>query len=155
MAIYFLDSSALVKRYISEIGSTWVLGLFDPALDNQIFIAAITQVEIIAAITRRSRGGNISTTDAAKINHQFRQDTLHEYQIIEITESIINLGMTFAETYGLRGYDAIQLAAGCNINSLCLAYNLPGITFVSADNELNLAVLNEGLLIENPNNYSY
>ncbi|GGA09804.1 hypothetical protein [Okeania sp. KiyG1] len=61
--------------------------------------------------------------------------------------------MTFAETYGLRVYDAIQLAAGCNINSLCLAYNLPAITFVSADNELNLAVLNEGLLIENPNNY--
>ncbi|WP_287278302.1 MULTISPECIES: type II toxin-antitoxin system VapC family toxin [unclassified Okeania] len=94
MAIYFLDSSALVKGYINEIGSTWVLGLFNPALDNQIFIAAIT---------RRSRGGNISMTDAAKINHQFRQDTLQEYQIIEITESIINLGMTFAETYGLRG----------------------------------------------------
>ncbi|MEH1937706.1 MAG: hypothetical protein V7L14_29155 [Nostoc sp.] len=30
MAVYFLDSSALVKRYISEIGSVWVLGLFDP-----------------------------------------------------------------------------------------------------------------------------
>ncbi|GGA09810.1 type II toxin-antitoxin system VapC family toxin [Okeania sp. KiyG1] len=60
MAIYFLNSSALVKGYISEIGSTWVLGLFNPALDNQIFIAAITQVEIIAAISRRSRGGNIS-----------------------------------------------------------------------------------------------
>jgi predicted nucleic acid-binding protein len=25
MAVYFVDSSALVKRYISEIGSTWVL----------------------------------------------------------------------------------------------------------------------------------
>ena len=37
MAIYFIDSSALVKRYISETGSTWVLGLFDPALSNEVF----------------------------------------------------------------------------------------------------------------------
>ncbi|MEB3339729.1 type II toxin-antitoxin system VapC family toxin [Okeania sp.] len=88
MTIYFLDSSTLVKRYISKIGSTWVLGLFDSDLDNKIFITAITQVEIIAAITKISRGGNISATDAAKINHQLRQDTLQEYQIIEITESI-------------------------------------------------------------------
>ncbi|MEH2240720.1 type II toxin-antitoxin system VapC family toxin [Nostoc sp.] len=64
MAIYFIDSSALVKRYISETGSAWVLGLFDPTLNNEVFIAAITSVEIIAAITRRSHGGNISITDA-------------------------------------------------------------------------------------------
>ncbi|MEH2022679.1 type II toxin-antitoxin system VapC family toxin [Nostoc sp.] len=63
MAIYFIDSSALVKRYISETGSAWVLELFNPTLNNEVFIAAITSVEIIAAITRRSRGGNISITD--------------------------------------------------------------------------------------------
>ncbi|MEH2159716.1 MAG: type II toxin-antitoxin system VapC family toxin [Nostoc sp.] len=64
MGIYFIDSSALVKRYISETGSAWVLGLFDPTLKNEVFIAAITSVELIAAITRRSRGGSISITDA-------------------------------------------------------------------------------------------
>jgi len=40
MAIYFLDSSALVKRYISETGSNWVYDLFAPSLGNQFFIAA-------------------------------------------------------------------------------------------------------------------
>jgi len=50
MTIYFVDSSALVKRYISEIGSPWVLNLFDPALNNDILIAGITSVEIVAAI---------------------------------------------------------------------------------------------------------
>ena len=42
MAVYFVDSSALVKRYIGETGSTWVLGLFDSALNNEVFVAAIT-----------------------------------------------------------------------------------------------------------------
>ena len=36
MALYFLDSSALVKRYISETGSAWVLELFTDALNNEI-----------------------------------------------------------------------------------------------------------------------
>ncbi|WP_244918150.1 type II toxin-antitoxin system VapC family toxin [Nostoc linckia] len=71
MARYFIDSSALVKRYISETGSAWVLGLFDPTLNNEVFIAAITGVEIIAAITRRSRSGSISITDATITRNQF------------------------------------------------------------------------------------
>ncbi|MGV0106284.1 PIN domain-containing protein [Nostoc sp. DSM 114160] len=154
MAIYFIDSSALVKRYISETGSDWVLELFDPTLNNEVFIAAITSVEIIAAITRRSRGGSISITDATITRNQFKRDLQKDYQIVEITENIINSGIVLSETYGLRGYDAIQLAVGRAVNTIGIANGLPSITFVSADNELNAAVGSEGLMIENPNSHS-
>lgn len=153
MPIYFLDSSALVKRYVNEIGSAWILELFDSALGNEVFVAAITGVEIIAAITRRARSGSISAADAAMVCNQFRRDLQIDYQVIEITEEIIQSGMMLAEVLGLRGYDAVQLAAGCAINRLCLASSLSPIVFVSADNELNLAATSEGLLVENPNNY--
>ncbi|MDJ0900555.1 MAG: type II toxin-antitoxin system VapC family toxin [Xenococcus sp. MO_188.B8] len=86
MAVYFVDSSALVKRYISEVGSKWVLELFDFTQDNEIFIAAITAVEIIAAITRRARSGSISSADATLICNQFKSDLQTDYQIVEITE---------------------------------------------------------------------
>lgn len=153
MAAYYLDSSALVKRYVSEIGSAWVLSLFDPLLKNDVLIAAITSVEIIAAITRRSRGGSIIGTDAIAVCNQFKSDLRSEYQVIEITESIINSAMVLAQVYGLRGYDAVQLGAGCAVNALCIANSLPLVTFVSADSELNAAAASEGLLVENPNNY--
>ncbi len=151
MAVYFIDSSALVKRYISETGSAWVVGLFAPTLNNEVFVAAITSVEIVAAITRRTHGGSISATDAATVCNQFRNDLQTEYQIIEITENIITSGMKLAETYGLRGYDAVQLAAGCAVNALCIANSLPPIVFVSADNDLNLAASSKDLIVENPN----
>lgn len=151
MAFYFIDSSALVKRYISETGSAWVLGLFDPILNNEVFVAAITGVEIVAAITRRTRTGSSSATDAATVCNQFKKDLQTEYQVIEITESIIISGMTLAQTYGLRGYDAVQLAAGCAVNALCMANSLPPMIFVSSDNELNVAASSEGLIVENPN----
>ena len=118
MAIYFVDSSALVKRYIRETGSDWLLALFDPTLDNEVFIAAITGVEIVAAITRRARRGSISLADAARVRSQFQYDLRADYQIVEITEGIINAGMALAEAQGLRGYDAVQLAAGGAVNEL-------------------------------------
>ncbi|WP_242064644.1 hypothetical protein [Nostoc sp. FACHB-133] len=48
------------------------MGLFDPAFNNQAFIAAITGVEIIAATTMRSRSGSISITDATRTRNQFK-----------------------------------------------------------------------------------
>ncbi|RUT03143.1 hypothetical protein DSM106972_054510 [Dulcicalothrix desertica PCC 7102] len=152
MAVYFIDSSALVKRYVNEVGSAWVLELFNSEPSNKIFIAAITGVEIIAAITRRSRGGSLNSVDTKILCNQFRSDYQTDYQIVQITNNIITSGMTMAETYSLRGYDAVQLAAACAINALCLTNNV-SLTFMSADNELNTAALAENIIIDNPNNY--
>jgi hypothetical protein len=58
-----------------------------------------------------------------------------------------------AETYGLRGYDAVQLAAALDVNTSYHAAGLPTITLISADAELNAAATSEGLTVENPNNY--
>lgn len=154
MAIYFLDSSAIAKRYLKEIGSTWLCDLFDPNLDNQFFVTAITGVEIISAITRRVKSGSIRDIDAINIRNQFIQDFQSEYQVIEISENIIYSAMTMAEAYALRGYDAVQLASGRELNILSITSGLPKVIFVSADNHLNSAALGEGLVIENPNNYS-
>jgi predicted nucleic acid-binding protein len=154
MTIYFLDSSALVKRYIRETGSNWVCNLFDPSLGNQFFIAAIAGVEIVSAITRRAKNGSLNVADAIAIRNQFKQDFQTEYQIIEISEKIINSAINIAESYALRGYDAVQLASGRELNILCITNGLTGVNFVSADNNLNTVASGEGLIVENPNDYT-
>jgi len=151
MADYFTDSSALVKRYVSEVGSAWMAGLFDPSLGNEIFVAAITGVEIVAAIARRARGGAITTADAASICSQLRSDWVSEYQVVEVNDLLLQQAMSLAEVHGLRGYDAVQLAAGCQLNQLSVRSGLSPVVFVSADNELNAAATNEGLVVDNPN----
>jgi uncharacterized protein len=153
MTIYFLDSSALVKLYVNEVGSKWICSLFQPNLNNQFFVTAVTGVEIISAITRRAKGGSISITDAKNVGSQFKKDFQTEYKVIQISESIINSAIRVTELYALRGYDAVQLASGYELNILCITNGLPVPIFVSADNELNKAALGEGLIIENPNNY--
>jgi hypothetical protein len=58
MTSYYLDSSALAKRYVTETGSTWVRGLSDVATDNVIISAEITRVEVAAALAARHRAPN-------------------------------------------------------------------------------------------------
>ena len=57
MAVYFFDSSALVKRYAQETGTAWAQMI---AARNYVFLARITQVEVIAAIERRKRIGTLA-----------------------------------------------------------------------------------------------
>ena len=64
MSAFFCDSSAIVKRYIAETGSTWISTITDPAVGNRLYVARITLVEVISAITRREKGGHLTTTDA-------------------------------------------------------------------------------------------
>jgi hypothetical protein len=65
VAVYFFDSSALVKRYAQETGSAWVEVLTDPQAGHRLYLARITVVEVVAAVARRQRGGALSTADAA------------------------------------------------------------------------------------------
>jgi hypothetical protein len=57
---YFLDSSALVKRYAVELGTTWINGLCDPSNSNSLLIANVTLVEVAAALASKRRSGEIS-----------------------------------------------------------------------------------------------
>ncbi len=74
MAAFFLESSALVKRYVQEIGTAWVLGLTDPSAGHRLHIAQISGVKTVAAITLRQRRGSTSAQDAATAIADFRRD---------------------------------------------------------------------------------
>ena len=148
-----MDSSCLVKRYVSEIGSEWVLSITDPVAGNEIYTVRITGVEVISAVSRRKRDGTIVSADAAMVIATLKNDLLNEYQIIEVTEQLVNRAMTLAETYGLRGFDAVQLAAACEVQTLCIASGAPPLSFLSADRVLNAAAISEGLSVDDPNTH--
>lgn len=73
MAVYFFDSSALVKRFARETGTAWVINLFKPASGNRIYIARITYVEVVSAIVRRVKGNSLRPFDGAKALTRFRR----------------------------------------------------------------------------------
>lgn len=151
MAVYFFDSSALVKRYATETGSDWVMAITEPTAGHSIYIARITTVEVVSAMTRRQRGGSVSQTDAATAMVNFRHDLSHQYRVVEMTPTVLTRAMTLAETHALRGYDAVQLATALIVHNMRAALGLPALVLVSADRDLNDAATTEGLTVDNPN----
>lgn len=151
MSIVFTDSSAVIKRYVRETGSQWVKSLFTALPANQVFVAGVTSVEVVSAITRRGRGDARSQRIAASTCALFLKDYAADYEIVEVSEFLLAQAVQLAQSYGLRGYDAVQLAAGREVNQFCLAAGLQPIIFVSADRDLNAAASAEGMTVEDPN----
>lgn len=151
MAVYVVDSSAVVKRYVQELGTAWVRGLTDPAAGHTLYLAGITGVEVVAALTRQARGGALTPTDAAQALSQFRQDFTRQYQTVDLTAPLIAQAMALAETYALRGYDAVQCAVAVALHRVRQARGMSVLTLVSADTALNAAAAAEGLAVEDPN----
>lgn len=153
MADYYADSSALVKRHVYEIGSVWFQALADPAAGNVIISARLSIVEVYSAFNRRLREAHLSSVDYAQIVADFTTSCATDYELVELTPSVVERARSLLEHYPLRAYDAMQLASALTANDILQHLDLPALTFLSADNRLlNVAEI-EGLAVENPNIY--
>lgn len=153
MEVYFLDSSALVKRYVQETGTAWVISVCDPMATVHLYAARITGAEVVAAIARRGRSGDLSASETRRAINQFRLEFANAYRIVDLTPAVALRAMDLAQTRVLRGYDAVQLAAALEMSSLRRAQGMSDLTLVSADGELNDAATSEGIPVENPNSH--
>lgn len=157
MAVYFFDSSALLKRYVREAGTAWVQSFFATGSSHRVAVATIAGVEVVAAIARRFRAGAIASADASQAIHRFSADFSHDFDLIQITPWLIDEAMRLAERHGLRGYDAVQLAALLAADAAARAASQAAgvvstpVTLISADLELNAAATAEGMPVEDPN----
>jgi predicted nucleic acid-binding protein len=147
---YFVDSSALVKRYVRETGTARVRGITRRRSSTDIYIALITAVEVTAAIARH-RGGKLLAAQASSLLSRFRTHLTARYLPSQITPAMISDAMTLASRHRLRAYDAVQLAAALDVYRDWSANRLGAFVFVSADKELNAAATAEGLTVDDPN----
>ena len=106
--IVYLDASALVKRYIEEAGSAAVGRLVEEA--DLVGTAAITRVEMAAALAKAVRVGVLSREEAALALEVFREEWPSLVRI-QVTEPLLRRAEEVAWQEGLRGYDATHLAA--------------------------------------------
>ena len=151
--IAYLDTSALVKRYVAETGSAFITQMTHIATGNEIWNTTITCVEIIAAFYRRVRIGSLTSAEAASAEQNFRQDLHGVLLLWDVSPSILSQAMALAKLHSLRAYDSIQLATAVDLLTQRRHGNLPPVKFLSSDQVLNQAALAEGLLVDDPNRY--
>ncbi len=153
MSVCFLDSSALVKRYVAETGSAWMTEVVSPAAGNHLVIARAAWVEVLSALSRRQREGSLAAPEIRQTISAFRYDMDVRYQVAEMDRSLVELAGDIVMRHPLRAYDAIQLASALRVQSGLQRAGSAGLTFISADDRLVGIAQSEGLATDNPNRH--
>jgi predicted nucleic acid-binding protein len=106
--IAYLDASALVKRYIVERGSRETIALTADA--EMTATSVVSRAEVAAAFAKAVRVGLISDRVARNAQRRFVGDWA-DLARVSVSEALVERAEALAWEYGLRGYDAVQLAS--------------------------------------------
>jgi predicted nucleic acid-binding protein len=148
----YLDTSALVKRYIEEVGSARIRSLlYEPA--TRVFTSQLTLVESTCAFARRRREGLVSVDEHRRVLEMLYYEFEHRYNIMGIEPPVIDAACQLATRNPLRAYDAVHLATAWLLHRDLLNGGHEPLTFVCADVRLLDIARDEGLVTENPNDH--
>ena len=139
----YLDTSALVKRFVTEKGSDLVSSMVGSG--EPIGTAKIAYPEIFSGLARKRRASELSESDYALACQRFETDW-SSYLRVDLLDEILTLARRLIERYPLRAFDAIHLASAM---TLVRAVD-ETVTFVAADARLLHAAAGEGLPTLNP-----
>jgi predicted nucleic acid-binding protein len=113
--ILFCDTSALVKLYILEDSSRDMQALAGAA--SAIAVCRIAWAEMMAALARRAREFP-NDADAIEVVRKRLRTDWPRYVVVEVTQALVELAGEYADTFALRGYDSVQLAAARTLQDL-------------------------------------
>jgi len=121
MATYFLDTSAIIKRYIFESGQAWILSLCNPAQGHDLYISQAALVEVVAAICRRAREKSINIAERDRLITVFRQDSQESYNIWPVATDLYNAAGDLCRSHRLRACStSVYVSQSSARTHLCL-----------------------------------
>jgi predicted nucleic acid-binding protein len=148
---YYLDASALVKRYTDESGSAWILGITDKQAQHTILLSEITLAEVAAALSAKQRApGGITPQQRERALSRFLQDCDEHFLLLPVDRLVIDRAVMLTQHHRLRGYDAVQLATALVTSETLQSQNLSPTIFVANDDDLLTAAAAENLPVDNP-----
>jgi hypothetical protein len=114
----YVDSSALLKRYVQEADSD--VAERHLAADPVLVTSWITAVEV-----RRNLARLVDAADLPMLRQQLARD-LDAFALVSLDEVVCNAAAEIAEMLGVRTLDAVHLACARRLQ-------VPGLTFLTFD----------------------
>jgi uncharacterized protein len=150
MVSYFFDTSALIKRYITEAGTAQVRLMTQQSSGNRTFVAQVTPIELASALARRERESTISARTRRAARLRIDRHMRRDYVILQLTQPVTQYAMSLVEMHPLRAYDSMQLATALDLRDQLAAVRIAAPVFVSADKRLLAIATVVGLPVEEP-----
>lgn len=135
--IAYMDTSFLLKNYLSEAGSAEARQMWSDA--DGVFVSRVAYAEAMCAFHRKHRDGDLSARRLRSVCDAFRRDWqgLHRVEIGAALEPVLD---RLVGRHALRGLDAVHLAS-----ALLASETTEEFLFASADRRLRQAARAEGM----------
>lgn len=150
MTVFYLDASALVKRYAIEAGSPWINDVLFAQPTHLLITSRLSQIETRSALARRKRESHISDVDHVDAVRAVDEDFSSRLRIIELDRQVAATATALLDRYVLRAGDAVQLASALLANTVLVTNDQPPLVFVAADQRLINAAIAEGMVTDYP-----
>ena len=145
---FYLDTSAIVKRYWHEDGTGFVNELYglERKRGSRLYTVKHAIAEIGSTAYRLHREGKLSYENASSIVVLFLRESLEALCFVETDDDLYTRAIVTLSKYPLRAGDAIHLAAALYLHSI---YG-QDLHFVSDDARQCEAAATEGLSLLKP-----
>jgi uncharacterized protein len=150
----YIESSALVKRYVQEEGSEAVISRF--VRGEIIYTSVLSFAEVHAAIGRKFRDKQLSVSEKDKFVEDFANDWLFSLNVLELTTNTMSALPTLCQKYSLKASDAVHLSTAvwlqdsARIHAMGSGSIASVVEFGVSDRQLANAALQYGFLIFDP-----
>jgi uncharacterized protein len=147
--MYFVDSSALLKAYVTEVGTPTVVAALD-RLSGTIYVSSVVVLETAAALTRWRRTHRVRQKPYAKARDTFLAHCQTRFHVVHPPASVVATTLGMIDTYRMRtpgASDLLHIATAEYIRSL-----LPGgtISFMCCDVGLRSVAEERGFDVFDP-----
>ena len=150
MTVVYIETSALIKKYVQEIGSDVIDVLFERyATIGSFSISVLAALELKSALARLLRGGRITESETRVILTEFGSHRPLFSIMLSVDNLLMDEAGNFLEKSPLRTLDAIHFASALRLKSLADRTN-EDLVVITSDLELVSAWNEEGLAVINP-----
>ncbi|MDI9644609.1 MAG: type II toxin-antitoxin system VapC family toxin [Candidatus Verstraetearchaeota archaeon] len=123
-AMAYMDSSAIVKRYIEETGSQAVEEAYSKTLSGELKLSfsAWNIGEVLGVFDKYSRRGWLNVQEREMARRQFMGETvrllrLDVLKVVPVKTRLLAQAWPILERYQIYQADALQLVSACQIKA--------------------------------------
>ena len=148
MPVYYLETSALVKKYRTEKGTEVVAELFQHKQRSDVVVTSyFTVVEITSVATRLLRAGALTNRAYQVIMGNLSRDMREAVRLHPVSDSVLSEAISLTQNHALRAPDAIHVATALDVRA---GVSVNPFYFLGSDSRLNTVCRSSGLVVLDP-----
>lgn len=148
---FYLDASALAKRYAPEIGSAVVDHLFARTTSDRYYVLSVGMAEVASLLVRKRNGKHITSAAFAQALINFSTEVVTHASVYKIAVEVqlVGAALPLIINHSINATDGVLLRSALHLATELRARG-DDLVLVASDHRLLRAAQAEGLLVFDP-----